>query len=462
MSFDFEKQFSTMKKASWRIRTAPVSHRIEALEKFKNLILKSESQIIEALKKDFQKPEAESLVTELYPVINEINFILRHLKDWARPQRRPGSLFLMGATSEVLHEPKGVVLVISPWNYPFSLAINPLVSAIAAGNCVVLKPSELTPNVSQVILELCSECFSADHVKVYCGGKDVAEQLLTFSFDHIFFTGSTQVGRIVMQAASKNLVPVTLELGGKSPTIVDDSADLALAARKIVWGKLINNGQTCIAPDYLLVDQKVLRQFVGHFKSEIEKQKNISSLIITERHADRLRAGTEQLKSAGAEILLQVTPSNGRTLGLTVLDVTKLKGQTLDFLNGEIFGPVLPIIQYSEITEAVEHIRSRAKPLALYLFSKNKKNHRLIKAATSSGAVCINELIIHLANHHLPFGGVGESGMGNYHGYYGFKTFSHEKAVLTQGMGGRLVTFFYPPYSDSKKKILRFFVRLGL
>ena len=460
-NFEIDQQFSLMKQNSWKLRESPISRRIEILKKLKKAVLRREGEIIAALWSDFQKPETESLVTEIYPVLNEINFILSNLQKWVRPETKAASLFSLSATSKVQFEPKGVVLVISPWNYPFCLALNPLISALAAGNCAILKPSELTPAVSRLLQSICEECFPNDLVKVYCGGKEVAEQLLELPFDHIFFTGSTQVGRIVMQAAAKNLAPVTLELGGKSPTIIDETADLKLAAQKIVWGKLVNNGQTCIAPDYLMIHQKVFSEFVAHFKNEIEKQNAQHSLMITERHADRLRVAIDQMQKAGAQILLGDGTTTGRQLNAVLMDATKLQNQALTLLQEEIFGPILPVFQFSDLDDVIHFIQKRPKPLALYLFSRHRKNQTRIMQETSSGAVCINELILHLANHNLPFGGIGESGTGHYHGHYGFKTFSHEKAILIQGIFGQALTFFFPPYTNFKKQILRFLVRLG-
>jgi aldehyde dehydrogenase (NAD+) len=349
-------------------------------------------------------------------------------------------------------------LIIAPWNYPFSLALMPLVSALAAGNTVMLKPSEMTPKTSQLIEKSLSEIFEPSLVCTVQGGKEIAQVLLNLPFDHIFFTGSTAVGKLVMAAASRNLSSVTLELGGKSPCLVHSSCNLELAAEKIAWGKFLNGGQTCVAPDFLYVEERVCDEFVEHLQRALKKQwgGQIQTQIITSSHRERLQKLVAEAEAQGALTLSAAISQGERHLSLTLLKNPPLDCQ---LMKEEIFGPVLPILTYRRLDEAVTFINDRPKPLALYIFANDSDVIEEILTRTSSGGVCVNDTIIHLGNPRLPFGGIGESGMGHYHGESGFLTFSHQKSVLRQRLFARLTNLFYPPYTAKKVKHFRWLMR---
>lgn len=409
-------------------KTRSVELRLLRLKALYYGILKYEKQITQALKQDLNKSTYDSYTTEIGFTLKEISHVIKYLKQWSKPQKvRKAPIYYLGAKSQVIHEPYGVTLIIAPWNYPFQLAIVPLVGALAAGNTAILKPSELTPNVSRVVGEMLAELFPAELVAVVEGGKEVSEQLLEQKLDYIFFTGSTKVGKIVMEAAAKNLVPVTLELGGKSPTIVHKDANLPLAARRIAWGKFLNAGQTCVAPDYVYVHHEVKKDFLIQLKKEIKQLHDGSNQtrIISQRHFDRLASFLEEGRAVvGGEVdkeklLIEPTVLDQITWDMAVMEE-------------EIFGPILPIMEYHNLQAIIPKIISRPKPLALYLFTESKHIKKEILTKISFGGGCINDTLYHLTQPHLPFGGVGESGMGSYHGEYSFHTFSHQKAVVTQ------------------------------
>ncbi len=413
-------------------KTLPLKNRKESLRKLLSAIKKFDSEIIAALKKDLHKSDFEAFTNETGVVCMEIRHILRHLDKWAKPQKKKIELFLRPGSGTIYAEPYGVSLVIAPWNYPFQLAIAPLAIALAAGNTVILKPSEVSCETAKLLTTFIETTFPPELVAVVNGGPEETSALLALSVDKIFFTGSVSVGKIVMEAAAKNLTPITLELGGKSPVIVDESANLKNAAKKIVWGKFNNAGQTCIAPDYILVHTSVekellrlMKEAIREFYGENPEQSENYGRIINERHTRRLE---QLLIPAKTAIGGMVKPD------CSYIEPTILTDVTLNdiCMRDEIFGPILPIIRYETIAEAIEVIRSFPKPLALYLFTEKQEREREILNAIRFGGGSINTVILHVASSNLPFGGVGPSGMGSYHGKAGFDTFSHHKSILRQ------------------------------
>jgi aldehyde dehydrogenase (NAD+) len=425
-------------------------------------LLNRREDILLALFNDFKKPYAESELTEIHPVLDEINFAIKHLKCWLKPKRVPTPIVLLGARSEIRYEARGVVLILSPWNYPFSLLLNPLVAAIAAGNCVIARPSEKTPHTGKILKEIIETIFKPDEIALVLGEVDVAEKLLELPFDHIFFTGSIAVGKKVMAAAAKNLSTVTLELGGKSPVIIDRVVDLELAVSRLAWGKFMNGGQTCVAPDYLFVPEELKAQFLKLFIKQIKKNYGETSnerltnpdlaRLIDQGSFKRLISKIQSEKNC----LNDEAFADQNYLPPTLIETTV----SSPIMEDEIFGPILPVLTYKNIDEVIGHIRSGSKPLALYIFSKQKKFIEQILRSTSSGGAVVNHVVLHLGNPHLPFGGVGHSGQGSYHGHFGFKSFSHERAILRQSKFS-LTKFYFPPYSTMisrfSYKLLRLF-----
>lgn len=427
-------------------KTKDIDFRIEQLERLKQAIIDSKQLIIDALNKDLKKSEFEVYLTEL-GAIEEINYVLKRIKSWAKPKTVARPLKQFPSVARIYTDPLGVVLMISPWNYPFSLTISPLIGAIAAGNCVTLKPSEIAPHTSRLIADLIRKIFDPSYIAVVEGGVDVSQELLSQKFDHIFFTGGTQVGRIVMEAAAKHLTPVTLELGGKSPCIVETDIDLPTACKRIVWGKFMNAGQTCIAPDYLLVNRRIKRDLllgiertITEFFGQNPANNPDYGRIINDKQFERLRG----LLQEGEIIVGGQTDAGDRYIAPTVIDGVSL---TSPMMQEEIFGPILPVLDYDKLDEAIALINQRPKPLALYLFSNDKQKQQQVLRETSSGGVCLNDTIMHLGVSELPFGGVGDSGMGSYHGKASFDTFSHRKSVLEKSFRFDL-DVRYPPYKN--------------
>lgn len=410
--------------------TKEVKFRKEMLKKLKNAISSNEKAITEALHKDLRKHEFEAYATEIGFVLVDLKKAISHIEKWAKPRSVPTPLFHFNGTSYVQPEPRGVTLIISPWNYPFQLLFAPLVGNIAAGNTTILKPSELAPATSAIAAKIIGETFSPEYIAVVEGGIPESEALLNEKFDYIFFTGGTNVGRIVYQAAAKHLTPVTLELGGKSPCIVDRDANISMTAKRIVWGKFINAGQTCIAPDYILVDKSVKAQLVAKMIEYIKKffgddaqKSDAYPRIINERHHSRLASYISE-----GNLLF-----GGRhDVSDLFIEPTLLDGVSPEaaVMTDEIFGPILPILEYDNIKETIDFINARQKPLAMYIFCKNEGKVQRILGETSAGGVTVNDTLLHIANGYLPFGGVGESGIGAYHGQLSFDIFSHQKAVL--------------------------------
>lgn len=438
--------------------TKDVNFRVKSLNKLYEVIKKYEAKIEEALKKDLNKSEFESYMTEVGLTLSDLNFIKKRVKRWSKDKRVLTPISQFHAKSFITKEPYGVTLIISPWNYPFLLCIEPLIGAIAAGNCAILKVAEDSKYTSEVIAQIISEAFEDEYIAVVNGDKEVVNQLLDQKLDYIFFTGGPRIGKIIMEKASKNLIPVTLELGGKSPCIVEESADLKIAAKRIVFGKYLNSGQTCVAPDYLLLQNSVKDEFIKYLKECItlfytnEPLQNESyTNIINEKHFNRL------IKLIKGEKVVHGGDIDRENLKIepTVLDKVTLESP---IMQEEIFGPILPIITFDEIEEVEDIILKGEKPLALYLFTKNKKIEKRILQNISFGGGCINDTIIQLATSRMPFGGVGNSGMGSYHGKKSFDTFTHERSIVKKYNWIDL-PIRYMPYDDLKMKLLKMFLK---
>jgi len=439
-------------------QTKNVSERKQLLKRLLTVVLEKEKEIVDALYLDFKKSEYESVMTETSIVISELKRTIKNINYWAKPQHVTPALLNFPSSSKIYKEPYGAVLIIAPWNYPYQLALVPLIGAIAAGNTVVLKPSELTPNTSKITKEIIESVFDKNLVAVVEGGVDVSTELLAERWDYIFFTGSVQVGKIVAKAAARFLTPVTLELGGKNPCIIDKTANIKLAVKRIVWGKFINGGQTCIAPDYLLIHKSVKDNFVSCFKSEIEiaygknpEDSKDYPRIVNQRNFDRLASMLEN------ETFLVGGKTNREDnyIAPTLIDEPSLDSE---IMKGEIFGPISPVISYETEKDLENIIHKYEKPLALYVFSGNKKFANKMITKYSFGGGTINDTTVHFANHHLPFGGVGESGIGSYHGKQTFDLFSHKKGV-TRRYNWLDLPMRYAPYKG-KLKTLKTFMKL--
>jgi len=439
--------FATGETKSFTFRTKMLNRLGEAISDF-------EGEILKALRRDLNRSKVEGYTTEIHHCLAEISFALKNLKKWMRLKRVGGSKLFPLSKGFVISEPLGTCLIISPWNYPFSLAILPLIAAIAAGNCTVIKPSEISKHTEIVIFEMVSKYFDEKYISVICGGPEISQELLKERFDYIFFTGGETVGKIVMKAAAENVTPVTLELGGKSPCVVDENCDLQKAARRITWGKFLNAGQTCVAPDYLLVQENVkdklitrIRKYILEFYGENPQNSGDYGRIINESHFDRLN---EFLKE-GEVIFGGKTNREIPYISPTLIEEIP---EDAKIMKEEIFGPLLPILEFGRVSEAVDFINKRPKPLALYVFSRDKDFQRKIFSETSSGGICINDTIVHLTSPNLPFGGVGNSGFGKYHGKAGFDAFSNQKSVLRQTLLFDMPKRF-PPTKEKDMKILR-------
>ncbi len=440
----------------------------ERIAKLRNLygwIRSHQDAIRQALYADLHKPFEETDLTEIFIALSEIKHAIRHLKRWMKPHRVRKTLPFLTTRAWVRYEPRGRVLIISPWNFPFHLAVVPLASAVAAGNAVTIKPSEYAPHTSALVRRLVQENFEPQEATVWEGDYTVAQALLKLPFDHIFFTGSTRVGKLVMKAAAEHLTSVTLELGGKSPVIVDRSANLRDAAQKIAFGKYLNSGQTCIAPDYLLVHREVQAPFESLLKKEITRMfaanKNAAKTpfyarIISKTHHARLNELLrDSLRQGGRLVFGGESSEPERFFAPTIVSEVQ---PDFPLMREEIFGPILPIIPFEKTEEVITWVKRVDKPLALYIFSHNRTFIRDIIDRTASGGVCINDLMLHYLHLNLPFGGIGSSGWGNAHGFYGFKTFSYERAFLKQGIVSPL-KWMYPPYTPRVRRLIRWLIR---
>jgi len=435
--------------------TRPLSYRQEQLGGLARFLKECEPDIEAALRQDMGRPSFEVYPAEIAFTATEITLTRRKLSSWAKPERVPTSLVGQPGRSRIYREPLGVVLIVSPWNYPLQLLLVPLVGAIAAGNCAVLKPSEITPAMSDLIARRLPEYVDRECVQVVEGGVAETTALLAERFDHIFYTGNGTVGRIVMEAAAKHLTPVTLELGGKSPCIVDQHTDLDVAARRTIWGKFFNAGQTCVAPDYLLVHQAIedalltrMKQTLLEFFGDDPSKSADYGRIVNERHHRRLM---KLLPGSGEVFTGGVGDEEGRYIAPTILRNVPADAPVMA---DEIFGPILPVLKVRDIDEAIARVNARAKPLALYLFTNDEEVQKRVLERTSSGGVTVNHTLVHLTVPSLPFGGVGASGMGAYHGKFSFETFSHRKSVLIKPTWLD-PKFFYPPYDEAKRKWVR-------
>jgi aldehyde dehydrogenase (NAD+) len=437
-------------------KTKNIDYRIEQLRKLRDLIIENEEAIYEALNTDFRKSRFETYLSENGYMVMEINQFVKKLKKWARPKRLPSNLMNFPSSSFLMHEPYGLTLIIAPWNYPFQLAVGPLVGAIAAGNCSILKPSELTPATSTLIKKLINDNFDERFIHVIEGDASVTQSLLAEKFDYIFFTGGIHVGKIIAEAAAKHLTPVTLELGGKSPCIVDGSMNMDLAARRIIWGKFINNGQTCVAPDYIYVDRKYREDMLISLKKQIKNAFGDNpehspdlARIVNQQHFDRIKALIPESKiyhgGQTNESELYISPTILQDIGWDD-----------DVMQEEIFGPLLPVISYQDMEEMISILKRKEKPLSLYIFSTRKSFIQNVLNELSFGGGTINDTVIHYGNPYVPFGGVGQSGYGAYHGKYSFETFSHTKGIVRKG-NWLDMPVRYAPYGSKLKRLKKLF-----
>lgn len=438
--------------------TKDIKFRKKYLKALKKSIKKHEPDILDALKSDLGKNKVEAYATEVGFVMKELSYIIKELKNWAKTKSVTTPMMQFPAKSFIKYEPYGTVLIIGPFNYPFQLVMSPLIGALAAGNCAVVKPSEMTPQTSMVVQEILEEVFPEDYVKVIQGEKEVTSQLLDERFDYIFFTGSTKVGQIVYEKASKHLTPVTLELGGKSPVIIDDTANLKVAAERIAFGKFMNAGQTCVAPDYVIIDNTVKMKFVKALQTTIQEfygaqieQSEDFGRIVNDNHFNRLVNIIEDSRQQ----VIYGGESNADELFVapTIILDPELSNSVMQ---QEIFGPILPIIGYDTFNEVYDIVEQYEKPLALYLFTEDSDQITAVFNRLSFGGGCVNDTILHLANPNLPFGGVGHSGIGSYHGKYSFELFSHEKSYITKST--KLESgLLFPPYKGKFKYVKQLF-----
>ncbi len=466
-TLNIQEIFARQQKTALRWRTSTLEERSARLIKLRTWIKENQDLIRQALWEDFKKPEAEVDLSEIFPVTSEINHTLKNLKSWMKPHTISTPLSMIGTSGKIYYEPKGTALIISPWNFPFNLTLGPLVSALAAGCPAIIKPSELSPATSDLIQKLVHAVFPPEEVVVFLGEVEVSQELLKLPFDHIFFTGSPAVGKLIMKAAAEHLTSITLELGGKSPAIIDESADLNDAAGKLIWGKFVNCGQTCIAPDYILVHESQKERLIMELKVFLKKFydpdfKGIDkspdyARIIGLKHFKRLSGYLADAISKGATL-----DFGGKTEESTCyIEPTLLSNieKDMDVFLEEIFGPILPILTFSKIEEAIALINSKPKPLALYYFGSASQNSKKVIEETSAGNVVINDCVLHFLHNNLPFGGVNNSGMGKAHGHAGFLAFSHEKGVLKQRVGLNNVTLLRPPYGIKAKKIIQSLIK---
>ncbi len=437
-------------------KTKDVDFIISQLKKLKHILKENEEECYKAIALDFNKSEFETYISEFALIYQELNLAIRKAKEWHQRTSVPTSLAHFPAWSYIIPEPLGTILVISPWNYPFYLSLVPVISSLVAGNTVILKPSELTSNASKAMAKLINENFPSDYLHVVQGGVEETTKLLKYKFDKIFFTGSSDVGRVVYEAAAKNLVPVTLELGGKSPVFVLKDADIQMTAKRVVWSKFLNAGQICVAPDYILVDKSVEDKLLEALKQEIEKHYDLEQLtenyvqIVNDRHFDRLSALIDSEKTYFGGKVDQPT----RVIFPTILQNVSFEDEVM---KDEIFGPILPVISFTDLDESIQQVKKRSKPLACYIYAKNRKLINKLLKEVSFGGGGVNDSIVHLSNNNLPFGGVGLSGFGSYHGKVGFNTFSHYKSILHKPFWFES-NLKYTPYTALKKRVIRWFL----
>ncbi len=462
---DIQRIFKIQRDNASAIALSTAKERVEKLKKIQVYVLAQVAEIQQAMYDDFRKPSAEVMLGEVYSITTEIKFACKNLKRWMQPQRLDTPLGLIGTSSYIKHEPKGNVLIISPWNYPLGLAIKPLISAIAAGNVSILKPSEMTPNTSRFIKKMIGDLFPENEIAVIEGDATIATELLTLPFNHIFFTGSPAVGKVIMRAAAEHLASVTLELGGKSPNIIDETADIKKVAEKTAWSKCLNNGQTCIAADYVMIHESKKEAFVNAYRDAIQQMYNTTgqgiensdsySRIINHRHFGRIKNYLDDAVAKGAKIEV-----GGRTIAdQNFIEPTLLTNvnDEMKVMQDEIFGPVLPVLTYRTKEEVINYVNSKEKPLALYIHSKNNQNIDYFLNHTSAGDTVVNDLMLQFSNPELPFGGVNNSGIGKSNGFFGFQEMSNLRGVTKRQFG--TMNFIYPPYTDNVKKLIDLLVK---
>ncbi len=442
------------RKYYYKNHTKSVSFRIRQLKKLKSAIQTNERMILEALNKDLGKSEAEAYMTEIGIVYKEFDYVIKNLRSWNSPKKVSGSMMSFPAKNYIYRDPYGVVLILSPWNYPFNLTIMPLIGAIAGGNCALVKPSETSPHTAAIIEKILNYTFSEEYV--HCAPADTPhDEVNKQQYDYIFFTGSTSVGKEIMSIASETLTPVTLELGGKSPAVVDETANIDVAVKRIAWGKFVNAGQTCVAPDHVIIHSSKKQEFIDRMLREIEERYSNAEHsdnypeIINEKHYKRLSGILENemvlggsLNAQAQKIAPAIMPDS--TFGSTVMEE-------------EIFGPLLPIITYENLEDLISYQQTLPKPLAFYIFSENERNTEALLSRLSFGGGCVNDTLMHLSHHEMPFGGVGASGMGHYHGKYSFDTFTHEKSVVKNSTVID-IPVRYAPFTEAKTKLFRKFL----
>jgi aldehyde dehydrogenase (NAD+) len=462
---EIERIFKLQKANQYTVAKATARERKATLKRLERALLARKQDIRDALHADFRKHPSEVDLTEIFPVTSEIKHASRHLSKWMRPRRVKTPLALFGARSYIHYEPKGVVLVIAPWNFPINLTFGPLVSAIAAGNCVIVKPSEHTPHASAVTKSIIEDIFDESEVAVIEGGIETSTRLLAQPFNHIFFTGAPAIGKVIMEAAAKHLTSLTLELGGKSPTIVDETASVDAAAKRIAWAKYTNNGQICIAPDYLFVHESKKDEFLDKFMQNIEsfygqdaQASESYARIVNQRHFQRLAGYLEDAKQKGAKVVYggHTDGSQGYIEPTILTDVDPQS----KVMTEEIFGPVLPVCTFKSLDEPIEVINSKEKPLALYVYSKSQANIDRIIQNTRAGGTCINHNAVHFFNHSLPFGGSNNSGIGKGHGFFGFEAFSNPRGVLKQVLPFSALELMTAPFTSLKQKIIDISIKL--
>ena len=445
-------------------KNTSANKRILKLKKLKNNILEHRKEIKNALNEDFGKNSTEVDLTEIFPVISEINHCINNIKKWIKRKYVQTPITLFGSKSYIEYEAKGVVLIITPWNFPINLTFVSLISAVAANNSVIIKPSEITNKTSLIIKKIIESTFEPENVSVVLGGADIASNLLKLKFDHILFIGSPTIGKIVMNSAAKNLSSITLELGGKSPTIIDKNSNLKNAAKKIAWSKFINNGQVCISPDYVLIHESEKEKFIKYVIENIIKLYTKESIqsssycrIVNKNHFKRINELIDNAILNGGKILYGGnTIKEKNFIEPTIIDNIS---ENSKIYNEEIFGPILPIFTYKKISDSISFINKKEKPLALYIFSNSKKNINKIVSETSSGGVCINHSTLHYSNYNLPFGDIGNSGFGKSHGVYGFKEFSNQKSVLKQFSSFSPTDMLIPPYNKFKQSLIDLIIK---
>ncbi|MCB1176731.1 MAG: aldehyde dehydrogenase family protein [Leptospiraceae bacterium] len=471
-SFELEidRIFQKQKQNRWNIANTGADERIQKLIKLRKAIEARENEIKEAVFKDFHKSSHEAILTEILPVIMEIKDACKNLKKWMKPVSVFTPVTLLGSTSKLIYEPKGQVLILGPWNYPFHLIMAPLIAAIASGNVIMIRPSELTIHTSKLVKELIDSIFEENEVSVILGELPTSQYLLTKNFDHIFFTGSPNVGKIVMEAAAKNLTSVTLELGGKSPVIIDESANLDYTSTNVIWGKILNGGQTCVGVDYALVHESRVKEFIEKgvsklkefYGDDINSWRSNKDLcrVINDKNYNRIKDMVEEGLEKGGKVEIGGLFSDEEKY----ISPTLLTNVPMDvkIMQEEIFGPVLPIVTYKHIDDAIKIVQNKEKPLALYIFSDKEYVIKKILKNTSSGGVVVNGVLLHLLNPNIPFGGVNHSGLGSYHGHFGFKAFSHERAFLKiNKLDMMVIRKLIPPYTNLTNKladwIMKFF-----